>query len=1275
MEEGERTAGAGRELFCFSPFRVFGAPELFFAEARIRPLADGEWVLWYNSKLMPNIEDEVKKRILIIDGAMGTMIQKHKLDEAGYRGEVFKDHGSPLKGNNDALSLSQPDIIEKIHLAYLEAGADIVETNTFNTNSISMADYQFEDKVYDLNVASAKLAKKAADTWTKKTPDKPRFVAGSIGPTNRTASLSPDVNDPGFRAVTFDQLVESYSEQIEGLIEGGVDVLLVETVFDTLNCKAALFAAHQVFEKQGKKWPIMVSGTITDKSGRTLSGQMLEAFWNSISHADLFSVGLNCALGAGDMRPYVEELSRIASCYVSAHPNAGLPNQFGEYDETPETMASVIEDFLKHGAINIIGGCCGTSPDHIRVLAELAARYPPRTIPEIPKLTRLSGLEPVTIRPDSNFINIGERTNITGSPKFAHAIKEENYDEALKIAKHQVESGAVVIDVNVDEGMLDSEAVMRKLINLIASEPEICKVPIMIDSSKWTVIEEGLKCLQGKAIVNSISLKEGEALFKERARLIRRYGAAVVVMAFDEEGQAVTTQKKFEICQRSYKILTEEVSFPAEDIFFDPNVLTIGTGIEEHNNYAVEYIEACRKIKEHLKYAHITGGISNVSFSFRGINPVREAMHACFLYHAVEAGLDTGIVNPALLTVYEEIPKDLLERVEDVVLNRREDSTERLLEISEDLKGQKKDKVKEVKWRKEPVEKRLSHALVNGIVDYVEEDVEEARQASPNALAVIEGPLMSGMKIVGDLFGAGKMFLPQVVKSARVMKRAVAVLTPYIQKEKQKGGGSSAGKILLATVKGDVHDIGKNIVGVVLGCNNYEVIDLGVMVPLEKILEEASKNNVDIIGLSGLITPSLDEMIYVAAEMQNKNLQTPLLIGGATTSRIHTAVKIDPSYGGPVVHVLDASRTPGVVGSLMSSSKKPEYTSQKKEEYEKLRNQHLSQTSAVKYLGIEEARKNHIEIDWKNFLATHPSFWGLKVFEDYSLETIREYIDWSPFFHTWELRGRYPDIFEDKHVGKEAKNLFDDAQKLLDQLVKEKWLKAKAVIGLFPANRVGDDIEVYSDPKRTKVLKTFHMLRQQAQKPEGSPNLCLSDFVAPKDSGHLDTLGAFACTAGLGIEKPVKKFEDAGDDYNAIMIKALADRLAEAFAEHLHQRVRKEFWGYAAEEALPNEDLIGEKYQGIRPAPGYPACPDHTEKRSLFDLLQAEKNAKVSLTESFAMLPASSVSGLYFSHPQATYFGVGKFSKDQIEDYAKRKGLKVAEVEKWLSPYLTYNPS
>lgn len=1221
---------------------------------------------------MASIYEEVKKRILILDGAMGTMIQRYQLDENGYRGTVFQDYPHSIKGNNDALNLSQPHIIAEIHAAYLKAGADILETNTFNANAISMADYHMQNRVYEINLAGARLAREAADEFTKQNPKKPRFVAGSVGPTNRTASLSPDVNDPGYRAVTFEQLVHCYKEQIQALVEGGIDLLLIETVFDTLNCKAALFAALELFEKTGKKLPIMVSGTITDKSGRTLSGQTTEAFWNSVHHADLFSIGLNCALGAEDLRPYIEELSRLADCYVSAHPNAGLPNQFGAYDQTPEQMASIIKLFVESKAINIIGGCCGTTPDHIEAIAQMVSTFPPRVIPERSSFTRLSGLEPLTIRPDSNFIYIGERTNITGSPKFSKAILSEQYEEALKIAEQQVTAGACILDVNVDEGLLDSEAVMTKFMNLIAAEPSISKIPIMIDSSKWSVIECGLRCLQGKGVVNSISLKEGEAAFLDRAKTIRRYGAAVIVMAFDEKGQAVTKDHKVQICDRSYRLLTEQAGFSPEDIFFDPNILTVATGLEEHNDYAVNYIETCRELRKRFPLSHITGGVSNISFSFRGNNAVREALHAVFLYHAIQAGMDTGIVNPGLLTVYEDMPKDLLEHAEDVILNRRPDATERLLQFAETIKSEKKSAVKELAWRKQDVVQRLQHALVHGIADYVDEDIQEIIPRYPRPLEIIEGPLMDGMKVVGDLFGAGKMFLPQVVKSARVMKKAVALLTPLIEKEKAHKGNQTAGTILLATVKGDVHDIGKNIVGVVLGCNNYTVIDLGVMVPLEKILNEAKEKKADIIGLSGLITPSLDEMVYVAQEMEKRKLTTPLLIGGATTSPVHTAVKIDPAYSGPVIHVLDASRSTGVAGQLINPALRSKIEQSKKEEYARLRSAHESREQKIEYISLEAARQNQFKATWNSSSITKPSFLGNRILDSVSLTTLCDYIDWSPFFLTWEMRGKYPEILQDSRLGEQARALLQDARKLLKKIVDEKWLQPKAVVGIYPANSVGDDIEIYADETRSKIISVIHTLRQQSRRANGQPNMALSDFVAPKSHGLSDYIGGFACTAGVGIEKYVKAFETNHDDYNAIMLKALADRLAEAFAEYLHGLVRKELWGYAPEEKLTNDDLIHLKYRGIRPAPGYPACPEHTEKEILFNLLQAEKNASVHLTESFAMTPAASVSGYYFAHPEARYFSVGKIQKDQVEDYARRKNMPVKTAEKWLAPYLAY---
>ncbi|MCJ8211946.1 methionine synthase [Mucilaginibacter sp. RS28] len=1235
-----------------------------------------------------DIRKELAQRILVIDGAMGTMIQRYQLTEADFRGERFKNHPSDLKGNNDLLNITRPDVIKAIHHEYLAAGADIIETNSFSTQRISLADYHMEDLAYEMSYEGARLAREAVDEWNIKTPEKPRFVAGAVGPTNRTASLSPDVNDPGYRAVTFDDLAEAYYEQIRGLVDGGSDVLLIETIFDTLNAKAALFAAHRYFDELKKSpstggrfrggpdgLPIMISGTITDASGRTLSGQTVEAFWNSIRHANLLSVGLNCALGAKEMRPHIEELSNKADVFISAYPNAGLPNEFGQYDELPHETAHFIDDFLQSGFVNIVGGCCGTTPDHIKCIADRAAKYPPRPLPTVEPYLRLSGLEAFNVTPETNFVNVGERTNITGSPKFSKLILAENYEEALSVARQQVEGGAQVIDINMDEGMIDSEAVMVKFLNLVASEPDIAKLPIMIDSSKWTVIEAGLKCLQGKGIVNSISLKEGEDKFKEYARKIMSYGAAAVVMAFDEQGQADSLERRIEICKRSYDILVDEVGFPPQDIIFDPNILTVATGLEEHNNYAVDFIEATRWIKQNLPYAKVSGGVSNISFSFRGNNVVREAMHSAFLYHAIKAGMDMGIVNAGMLEVYEEIPKELLEKVEDVLLNRHPEATERLVEFAETVKAKGKEAVKDEAWRNNPVEERLSHALVKGIIEYLDADVEEARQKYARPLEVIEGPLMDGMNIVGDLFGSGKMFLPQVVKSARVMKKAVAYLLPFIEAEKLAGGSgasSSAGKILLATVKGDVHDIGKNIVGVVLACNNFEVIDLGVMVPAQRILDEAKKQQVDIIGLSGLITPSLDEMVHFAKEMEREGLDIPLIVGGATTSRIHAAVKIAPNYSGPAIHVLDASRSVTVCSNLLNKEGRDAYVQTIKDEYAKAREAHLNKRNDKRFVSITEARLQKCAINLNGSIPPKPTFTGTKVFEAFPLEELVPYIDWTPFFHTWELRGSYPKIFNDQYVGTEAKKLYDDAQVLLNRIVKDKLLQANGVIGFWSANSVGDDIELYADENRSQVLAKIHTLRQQAEKAKGEPYYALSDFIAPKESGVPDHFGGFAVTAGIGCDELVAEFERDHDDYNSIMAKALADRLAEAFAEKMHELVRREYWGYAKDEALSNEDLIKEEYQGIRPAPGYPACPDHTEKTTLFDLLKAEDNAHMYLTESLAMMPAASVSGFYFAHPQARYFGLGRISKDQVEDYAHRKNMSVETVEKWLGPNLAY---
>lgn len=1219
---------------------------------------------------MKDIRKILEQRILVIDGAMGTMIQRYKLTEADYRGPRFKNYSSDLKGNNDLLCLTQPEIIKNIHIEYLKAGADIIETNTFNAQRISLADYKMENLAYEINHEAAKLARKAVDEYTTdyQLPTAAFFVAGALGPTNKTLSLSPNVNDPGYRAVTFDEVVDAYSEQVKGLIDGGVDLLLVETIFDTLNAKAALFAIQNVFEEKGVEIPVMVSGTITDASGRTLSGQTVEAFLNSVSHLNLLSIGLNCALGAKEMRPYLEELSQKAPFYISAYPNAGLPNQFGEYDETPETMCRQVDDFLQSGFVNIVGGCCGTTPDHIHHIAEHAKKYEPRKIPGIEPYLRLSGLEAVTLRPDSNFMNVGERTNVTGSRKFAKLIIDNKYDEALAIAKDQVEGGAQAIDINMDEGMLDSEKAMVTYLNLIASEPDISRLPIMIDSSKWHVIEEGLKCTQGKSIVNSISLKEGEEAFVEHAKKVKKYGAAVIVMAFDEQGQADTLQRRIEICKRAYDILVNRVHFPPQDIIFDPNIFPVATGMDEHRKNALDYFEAARWIKSNLPLAKISGGVSNVSFSFRGNDLVREAIHSAFLYHGIKAGMDMGIVNPGSLQVYDEIPPELLGLVEDVLLDRKQDATERLIAYAEKIKGKGKKQEREEEWRKGTVGERLTHSLVKGITEFIETDVEEARQKFSRSLEVIEGPLMDGMNVVGDLFGSGKMFLPQVVKSARVMKKAVAYLEPYLQAEKKAGDeGKSAGRVLLATVKGDVHDIGKNIVGVVLACNNYEIIDLGVMVPCEKILSAAKSEKADIIGLSGLITPSLDEMVHVAKEMEREGFDIPLLIGGATTSKVHTAVKIAPNYKHAVIHVNDASRSVPVVGSLISEDLRIELVKNVRAEYERLREHNKNAHLQNKFISLKEAHENRFNIDWSKTEIVKPSFLGNRSFKDYSLAEIAEYIDWTPFFHAWEMKGSYPKIFGDKERGKEAKKLFDDAKKMLEKIISEKWLAANAVIGFYQAYSKDNDIVVYDNHSGQKKC-IFHTIRQQTKKPDGQYNIALSDFVKPEN----DFIGAFAVTTGIGIEKKLEEFEKNHDDYSSIMLKALADRLAEAFAELMHKRVRTEFWGYAKKENLSNEELIKEEYKGIRPAPGYPAQPDHTEKRTLFNLLEVEKNAGIILTESLAMYPTAAVSGLYFAHPDSHYFGVGKIKKDQVEDYAKRKEMSVEEVEKWLGPILGY---
>ena len=1240
-----------------------------------------------------SLTELLQKRVLVLDGAMGTMIQKYQLQENDYRGERFKDWKSSLKGNNDLLVLSNPKIIEEIHNKYLESGADIIETNTFSCTRVSMGDYHMEDLVPELNLEAAKLAKKCAEEFTRRDPTKPRFVAGSIGPTTKTASLSPDVNNPGFRAIDFDELAKNYYEQTKYLVEGGVDILLVETVFDTLNCKAALFAIADYFEKEKKTpLPVMVSGTITDASGRTLSGQTIEAFLYSVSHYPLLSIGINCALGAELMRPYIEILAKESPFHISVYPNAGLPNEFGQYDETPSHMAGTLKEWFSNKWVNIVGGCCGTTNEHIRAIANEAQNYSPRLLPEKEHIPKWSGLEPLKIFPGSNFINVGERTNLTGSIAFKKLIVEKNYDEALRVAREQVENGAQIIDINMDEGMIDSELAMVTFLNLVASEPDICKVPIMIDSSKWSVIEAGLKRVQGKAIVNSISLKEGEEKFIEHAKLVKKYGAAVVVMAFDEKGQADSYERRIEICSRAYKILTQSIQFPPEDIIFDPNILTVATGMDEHNNYAVDFIKAAKWIKENLPHVKVSGGISNLSFSFRGNNIVREAMHSAFLFHAVKAGLDMGIVNAGALPVYSDIPQELLEHVEDVIFNRRDDATERLIELAGKVKNQGKAEKKDDEWRSYPVEKRLEYALIKGIVDHIELDTEEVRKKVSRPLDVIEGPLMNGMNVVGDLFGEGKMFLPQVVKSARVMKKAVAYLQPFIEKEKAGAVIQKAGKILLATVKGDVHDIGKNIVGVVLGCNNYEVIDLGVMVPCEKILEEATKQQVDMIGLSGLITPSLDEMVHVAKEMTRLNFKVPLLIGGATTSRVHTAVKIDPHYQGSIIHVADASRAVPVVEKFLNENTKANVHVEQKAEYVKMREHHALANREEKLLSLNDARKNKVKINWDETVIRKPIKLGVTVLENFPLADLVPYIDWTPFFMTWRLRGSYPKILEDEVVGVEARKLFNDAQDLLKEIIKNKSLKAQGVFGLFPANAIGDDIEVYAVEDKihewtcdkhgkhqkilqvgneAKVYETLYMLRSQRQMEEASsPNPCLADFVAPKAEGKIDYIGAFCVTTGIGLEELSQKYAADQDDYSQIMVKALADRLAEAFAEVLHLKVRKEYWGYAPTESLNKEDLVREKYQGIRPAPGYSACPDHLEKKTLFRMLDIQKNIGVSLTDSMAMVPPSSVSGWYFAHPESRYFNIGKINQDQLEDYAKRKNLSLKEMEKWLSANL-----
>lgn len=1215
----------------------------------------------------------LQERILILDGGMGTMIQSYKLEEEDYRGERFADWPSDVKGNNDLLLLSRPYVIAAIEKAYLDAGADILETNTFNATQVSQADYGMESLVYELNVEGARVARQVADAKTLETPDKPRFVAGVLGPTSRTCSLSPDVNNPGYRNVTFDALVENYTEATRGLIEGGADLILIETIFDTLNAKAAIFAVQGVFETLGFELPIMISGTITDASGRTLSGQTTEAFWNSVRHAKPISVGLNCALGAAELRPYLEELSTKADTYVSAHPNAGLPNAFGEYDELPSQTASIIREFAESGFLNIVGGCCGTTPGHIAAIAKAVEGQAPRAIPDIPKACRLSGLEPFTIDRQSLFVNVGERTNITGSARFARLIREDNYTEALEVALQQVEAGAQVIDINMDEGMLDSQKAMVTFLNLIAGEPDISRVPIMIDSSKWEVIEAGLKCIQGKGIVNSISMKEGVEQFVHHAKLCKRYGAAVVVMAFDEQGQADTEARKKEICKRSYDILVDEVGFAPEDIIFDPNIFAVATGIEEHNNYAVDFINACAYIRDELPHALTSGGVSNVSFSFRGNNPVREAIHSVFLLHAIRNGLTMGIVNAGQLEIYDQIPAELRDAVEDVILNRTPEGTDALLAIADKYKGDGSVKEAETEeWRGWPVNKRLEHALVKGVTTHIVEDTEESRQSFKRPIEVIEGPLMSGMNIVGDLFGSGKMFLPQVVKSARVMKQAVAHLIPFIEAE--KGDKPEAkGKILMATVKGDVHDIGKNIVGVVLGCNGYDIVDLGVMVPAERILQVAREQKCDIIGLSGLITPSLDEMVHVAREMQRQDFHLPLMIGGATTSKAHTAVKIEPKYSNDaVIYVTDASRAVGVATQLLSKELKPDFVKRTREEYVEVRERTAARSARTERLGYAQAVAAKAAFDWSTYRAVRPTFTGAKVLEDIDLRVLAQYIDWTPFFISWDLAGKYPRILTDEVVGEAATALFADAQAMLGKLIDEKLIKARAVLGFWPANQVDDDdIEVYGDDGQP--LARLHHLRQQIIKTDGKPNFSLADFVAPKASGVTDYVGGFITTAGIGAEEVAKAYQDAGDDYNSIMVKALADRLAEACAEWLHQQVRKEHWGYAPDETLLNDELIREKYRGIRPAPGYPACPDHTEKGTLFQLLDIDNQSGVTLTEHYAMFPTAAVSGWYFAHPQAQYFAVGKVDKDQVLSYTARKGQDMAVTERWLSPNLGYD--
>ncbi|TDJ67900.1 MAG: methionine synthase [Proteobacteria bacterium] len=1227
----------------------------------------------------PSVLDRIKallaERIVLLDGAMGTVIQSYAIDETGFRGARFAEHPSDLRGNNDLLTLTQPAIIADIHRSFLDAGADIIETNTFNSTSIAQADYDLSDLAYELNESGARLARAAVDDYQRQS-GRECYVCGVLGPTNRTASVSPDVNDPGFRNIGFEALCAAYREAVRGLIAGGADIILLETIFDTLNAKAALYAIDEEFEAHQRTLPLMISGTITDRSGRTLTGQTTEAFWNSVRHANPLSIGLNCSLGAADLRPYVEELARIADTFVSLHPNAGLPNEFGEYDETPETMAAVLEEFAAAGFLNFVGGCCGTTPDHIRAIGTATRVHAPRKVVTVERICRLSGLEPLNITPEIGFINVGERTNVTGSPKFAELVKGRDLEAALEVARQQVKNGAQIIDINMDEGLLESEELMVQFLNLIASDPDISRVPIMIDSSKWSIIEAGLRCLQGKGVVNSISLKEGEEIFKQRARLIRRYGAATVVMAFDERGQADTAERKFEICERSYRILIDELGFPPEDIIFDPNILTVATGMEEHNDYALAFFAATRLIKQHLPAALVSGGLSNVSFSFRGNNPVREAIHAVFLYHAFKSNLDMAIVNAGQLGIYDDIPSALLEHVEDVVLNRRPDATDRLVTFAGSVKGAAKQQAEAEAWRDGTVHERLTHGLVKGIADYIVEDTEEARLFYERPLQVIEGPLMDGMNVVGDLFGAGKMFLPQVVKSARVMKKAVAHMRPFIEAAKESAGGrKSAGKIILATVKGDVHDIGKNIVSVVLQCNNFEIIDLGVMVAANDILDAAEREGADMVGLSGLITPSLDEMVHVAAEMRRRHMQQPLLIGGATTSRAHTAVKVEPSFGsGVVVHVKDASRAVGVATQLMSDELRGGFASKIRDEYATVRARHKERQAGADWVTLAAARKNKFSCDWLSYEPPRPKQLGIQVFADYPLAKLVDYIDWTPFFIAWELAGRYPRILDDEIVGEQARELHADALKMLDDIVHQRLLRAQAVIGLYPANSIGDDdIELYADDDRRGELAVVHTLRQQGGKPAGQPHYALADFIAPKELGVRDYIGAFAITTGFGLEEMVERFEQDHDDYHAIMAKALADRLAEAFAERMHAVLRREYWGYEVNEGFDIEALIAESYQGIRPAPGYPACPDHTEKPLLWQLLDVEANTGIQLTESYAMFPTAAVCGWYFSHPKSRYFGVGHINRDQVRDYAKRKGMDVAEVERWLGPSLGYD--